>query len=111
MEITLAIENVAELTATKTFLEDKMYQIQIRHDTNVTSGAILLYGGKIFYSLKEAEEARKVSGDLVVHFGTGRVVNSQDWLWEWEKKDFKCYAQRAIKNDAPTIKDILEPVF
>lgn len=49
-------------------------------------------------SLVEAARARFVSGDLVVEFGSNRVVRSLDWLFEWEKLDVSCYAQRAIMD-------------
>ena len=50
-------------------------------------------------SLEKAKEARRVSGDLVVLWGTTKVVNSQDWLWDWEKTNPDCYSQKAIRFD------------
>lgn len=52
-------------------------------------------------TLAEAREARAVSGDLVVHNCSLRVVDSIDWLWEWEKAQSKCYARKAIRHDNP----------
>lgn len=48
-------------------------------------------------TLEEALLTRKVSGDLVTH--RGLVVDSQDWLFAWERADQNCYAQRAIRAD------------
>lgn len=58
-------------------------------------------------TLAAARDARIVSGDLVVSQATGEVVRSQAWLWDWEKADPICYAQKAIADTSPE----LEPVF
>jgi hypothetical protein len=51
---------------------------------------LLAYG-----TLEECISKRKVSGDLVLD-PNGNVCKDDSWLWDWEKKDPKCYAQRAI---------------
>ena len=48
-------------------------------------------------TLEKAKEARKVSGDVVVYWQSKEIVKSQDWLWDWEKINPNCFAQRAIK--------------
>lgn len=50
-------------------------------------------------TLEKARNARFVSGDLVVYWGTTQVVNSKEWLFDWEKLDPDCYAQKAIRFD------------
>lgn len=49
-------------------------------------------------TLEEARDKRCMSGDLVVHAGTHRIVKSQKWLWDWEQKNSDSYAQRAIRD-------------
>lgn len=53
------------------------------------------------HTLEEAKNKRGTSGDLVVYQKTGIVVDSQEWLEDWEKKDKNCYAQKAIRYDNP----------
>lgn len=50
-----------------------------------------------FRCLKDAAEARKLSGDLVVD-GKGKVIKDPSWLWDWEKADPKSYAHMKVKN-------------
>ena len=50
------------------------------------------------YTLFEAREIRKVSGDVVIDLETGKVAQSHEWLWEWELLDETCYSQKAIKG-------------
>jgi len=47
-------------------------------------------------TLEQARHARIVSGDLVVHAETLEIVENPEWLWWWERKNYQCYAQRAI---------------
>jgi hypothetical protein len=49
-------------------------------------------------TLEEAKNFRAVSGDLVVHRDTHKVVKDSAWLWDWERADPQCYAQRAIRQ-------------
>jgi hypothetical protein len=65
-------------------------------------------------SLSGARDARQVSGDLVVYAGSDDVVQSEDWLWGWEREArAKSYAWRhAAHADAQgrPLKMILSPV-
>ena len=45
-------------------------------------------------SLLRAAAARVTSGDLVVDMLTGKVVEDDAWLFDWEKTDPTCYARR-----------------
>lgn len=49
-----------------------------------------------FDTQDEALLHRKVSGQLLVYSGTTDVVENDSWLWDWEKKDYKCYAARNV---------------
>lgn len=49
-----------------------------------------------FRSLADAAAARQISGELVVDETTGLPVDNDCWLFEWEKLDSNCFAQRAI---------------
>lgn len=43
-------------------------------------------------SLSKLKEARCVSGDIVIN--SDMTVNQSDeWLWDWEKNDPRCYAR------------------
>lgn len=48
-------------------------------------------------TLEEAAKLRRVSGDLVTLHGL--VVDSEEWLFPWEKTDPNCYAKKAIEAD------------
>jgi len=51
-----------------------------------------------YVSLTQAVRSRVVAGDLV--FNNDNTINqSEDWLWDWEKKDPKCYARKAQNNN------------
>ena len=52
----------------------------------------------VFATLQEAAAFRKVSGDLVCDLATGKVVKDTSWLFDWEKADPNCYAQRIIQR-------------
>lgn len=52
-----------------------------------------------FHCLEDAAKARKLSGELVVNVSTGNCVDSDCWLWDWEKEDPNCYARKAIEFD------------
>ena len=45
-------------------------------------------------TLHEARNARVVSGDLVVHAMSGKIVKSETWLWEWERTAPESFARR-----------------
>ena len=50
-------------------------------------------------TLDDARETRVVSGDLVFDSETGKIVSHDDtWLWEWERRDPRCYAKRMMAN-------------
>lgn len=73
-----------------------LYEIHFRRDAD-TKEDFVNVGPLGLDSLEKAKEARKVSGDLVVYYWTKEVVKDPSWLWDWEKNDPNCYAQRAIK--------------
>ena len=73
-----------------------MFEVHFRRDVGSREDFVFL--GR-FGSLSEAAGARRVSGDLVVGSGTGLVVDSDDWLFGWEKDDDSCYARRAMLID------------
>jgi len=50
-------------------------------------------------SLREAGLLRICSGDLVVHARTLITVDSDEWLYDWEKSNPDCYAKKAIAFD------------
>lgn len=48
-------------------------------------------------TLEEVRNAREMSGDYPIFTQSGRLVLSDSWLWEWEKKNPHCYAQQVLK--------------
>ena len=48
-------------------------------------------------TLEGARGCRAVSGDLVVHADTHKIVTDPGWLFPWEQGDPKCHAQQAIR--------------
>lgn len=48
-------------------------------------------------TLEHAAQARVASGDLVVDAETGKIVTDPSWLWDWEKKEPRSWARRAIE--------------
>lgn len=48
-------------------------------------------------TLEKLTQYRKQSGDLIVDSQLN-VVQDPSWLFDWEKNDPNCYAQRAIRN-------------
>lgn len=51
---------------------------------------------------REVIRLRELSGDIVVHSGTTRVVTETWWLWQWEKDIMRTgtrpsFAQQAIR--------------
>ncbi len=48
-------------------------------------------------TLEGARDRRAVSGDLVVHGETHKIVTNLTWLFPWERQDPKCYAQTVIR--------------
>ncbi len=46
-------------------------------------------------TLRELLPSRTLSGDLV--FRDGKIYESPDWLFQWEKASPYCYARRAIR--------------
>jgi hypothetical protein len=74
-----------------------LYSIHFRRDYNTPKDYSLV--GEPTYgldTLERAKAARVVSGDLVVSWKTGEIIKSEEWLFDWEKEDPNCYAQRAI---------------
>lgn len=51
-----------------------------------------------FRTLKEAARARQMTGDLVFNLESGEIEQSQEWLFDWERKDPNCYAVRNQKS-------------
>lgn len=49
-------------------------------------------------TLLSAKEQRKASGDLVVFHGTDRIVQDDNWLWDWEKRSVDCYAREKMNG-------------
>jgi len=73
-----------------------MYEIHFRRNYGTINDRVVVKTG--IRSLEEAKNLRFTSGDLVVHIGSHRIVRDPAWLWDWEKKDLNCYAQRAIRG-------------
>ena len=76
-----------------------MYAIHFRKDFNTPNNFTIIADN---LSLPEAKRLRVVSGDLVVNQKTKKVVQSDYWLWDWEKKDPSCYARKAMAADTAT---------
>lgn len=74
-----------------------MYDVIHRRRANSVDNYVVIASG--FLSMVDARNHREVSGDLVVNSETGHVVDSHLWLWDWERKDMACYAQRAREHD------------
>ena len=45
---------------------------------------------------RQVAVARELSGDLVFHAGTHKIVTEDWWLWEWEKEN-PSYARKMQK--------------
>jgi hypothetical protein len=75
-----------------------MYEIHFRKDKD---DYILIAKG--LHTLEQACSKRQMSGDLVVD-EKHQVVVDPSWLFDWEKKDPTCYAQRAIQAEALSLK-------
>lgn len=73
-----------------------MYAIHHRRSVNSKKDYVVVATG--LRALEAAKEARIVSGDLVVYEYNHEVVGSYAWLWDWERADEMCYAQRAIRE-------------
>ena len=48
-------------------------------------------------SLIECVAARALSGDLILN-PQGKVIQSNAWLFDWEKTNPNCYAKKMQKN-------------
>lgn len=48
-------------------------------------------------TLEQAKALRKTNGDLVTD-SRGNVVRSEQWLWNWERKDSKSLAKMAVRR-------------
>mgnify|MGYP001217440292 CR=1 FL=1 len=70
------------------------YKIVFRRDYHTISDRTVLGQAS---TLAEAAALRKVSGDLVTL--RGLVVDSEEWLFPWEKEKPDCYARLAILAD------------
>lgn len=51
-------------------------------------------------NLKQARAKRQVGGDLVVDEKTNKIVTNPNWLFDWERHNPDCCAQRAIQAEA-----------
>ena len=71
-----------------------MFAIHYRRDVGTKDDFVLIAKG--LATLHQARNRRKMPGDLVVD-DSGRVVNSEDWLFEWEKTQPECFARRAMR--------------
>lgn len=76
-----------------------VYVLHHRRSYDTPKEYIIVGSFWFFTSLEEAKAARQVAGDLVVHRRTGKVVNDTAWLWDWEKSNPNCYAQKAMRHD------------
>lgn len=74
-----------------------MFLVAFGHDMG--SEVVTYSSPKQCNTLEEARSLRDVSGDLVFFEETKRIVPSEAWLFDWEKKEQDCYAKRKIKND------------
>lgn len=70
-----------------------MYEIQFRKHTLMDNGHPIHQN---IQTLAEAKALRAMSGDLVIDSYTKKVVISDEWLFDWEKKNSKSCAFRAI---------------
>ena len=70
------------------------YKVVHRRDYYAMCDRIVIGVAK---TLEEAAKLRRVSGDLVTLHGL--AVDSEEWLFPWEKTDPNCYAKKAIEAD------------
>ena len=75
-----------------------MFEIHFRRDIDTKEDFVLVAKG--LSSLEKALDERVVAGDLVVDETTHDVVTNPSWLFDWERTDPNCYAQRAIRHQA-----------
>ena len=75
-----------------------MYAIHHRRFFYSTRPEDYVVIAKNIRSIDEAKDRRWASGDLVVEQATGIIIPYHDWLWDWEKADPNCYAQKAIRH-------------
>lgn len=47
-------------------------------------------------SLEELKKKRAMSGELVFNKKTLEIVKDNSWLFDWEKEESECYAQKMI---------------
>lgn len=80
-----------------------MFNIVHRSRFCHSDGSLLLAAG--VKTLQEAKSLRMVSGDLVVWAHSGKCVNSESWLFDWERGDSRCYARQAISYDQRDAKE------
>lgn len=69
-----------------------MYFLHHRRYFNISWDYVLIGNAD---SKEEIAAIRKTSGDLVIN-SSGEIVTDPFWLFDWEKKDPNCYAQKAI---------------
>ncbi len=74
-----------------------MFAVIFPRDIDTIEKGDYVLCAKNLTSIGEAQSKRKVSGDLVVFQETMEIVPFDNWLFEWEKKNPSCYAQRAIE--------------
>jgi hypothetical protein len=72
-----------------------MYDIRFVNDYDDTNRQVV--ATKI-PTLCEARRRRQVSGDLVFYHQTNNIVTDPEWLFDWEKQDERCYAQKRIRR-------------
>ena len=75
-----------------------LYQVHFRRSAHSKKDYVLIEPSLGLNTLEKAKAARSVSGDLVVSWHTHEVIQSEDWLFDWEKADPNCYARKAMSN-------------
>lgn len=71
-----------------------MYEIQHRRTFDELKPTEPIH--KNIKTLSEAKAIRYASGDLVIETETNKIVCSEEWLFEWEKKDPNSFAKKMI---------------
>lgn len=79
--------------------KDFVYCGSATHAMDEKSYGATMRSHQVFHTLKEARNARVVTGDLVIDSATLRVCQSKAWLWKWEWVDKNSYPQRMMRKD------------
>lgn len=73
-----------------------MFAIHFRRDYNTVCDFVVV---EEHLAKEDVAFKRAASGDLVIDECTGKVVQEDWWLFEWEKAEPECYARRAQRFD------------